>query len=178
MRVRGLWFPAILLGFAPFALASSETPPPTPAGTQDVAAPSPAPTDEDARRTVEIQYLTEPMLRNASLSIGGAQALSRAVELTARPVVSSLMERRGWWRIAARAGWLLWVELPIGKLAGTLNHEYGHLARLPQDASEGEVHLTGPALRALVVLMISFAGHLVLALVLRVMRRKVTLRAA
>ena len=37
---------------------------------------------------------------------------------------------------------------------------------------------TEHALRAVVVLMISFAGHFVLALVLRVMRRKVTLREA
>ena len=129
-----------------------------PAATADASAAAPpavtsADTRDDARREVDLDFSTEPMPRNASLAVAGSEAASRALELAAKPLLGGVLARRNGWGIASRAAWVLWIDMPLGSLGHTLNHEYGHLARLPDDAERGRVEparlLAAPHLRGL-----------------------------
>jgi hypothetical protein len=98
-------------------------------------------TRDGAPREVQLDFVTEPMPRNASLAVAGTEAASRALELAARPLLSGALERRDGWGIASRADWVLWIDMPLVSLGRTLNHEYGHVARLPDDITQRHVHL-------------------------------------
>jgi hypothetical protein len=103
---------------------------------------------EDTCREVHLDLVTEPMPRNASLAVAGTESASRALELAARPLLGGVLARRDCWGVASRAAWVLWIDLPLGSLCGTLNHEYGHLARAPDDVARSQVDLSvsGPFL--------------------------------
>jgi hypothetical protein len=120
------------------AITTAEEPP-----QSSVAAPSATVSpdaQDDSRREVHLDFVTEPMPRNASLAVAGTEAASRALELAAKPLLGGVLARRDGWGIASRTAWVLWVDMPLGSLGHTLNHEYGHLARLPDDAT-GRVSL-------------------------------------
>jgi hypothetical protein len=124
---------ALVAGSAGASAGAEEEPPPD--------ADAAVATRGDTPREVHLDLATEPMPRNAGLAVAGTEAASRALELAAQPLLSGVLRRRGGWGIASRAAWVLWIEMPLGSLGHTLNHEYGHVARLPGDVTRHDVQL-------------------------------------
>jgi hypothetical protein len=98
----------------------------------------------EEHRDIRVEYVTTPMVRNASLAFGGIQLTQNALDLGMRTISSKALERRGGWGIVARAAWSLWVDLPLVRWGSLLNHELGHALRRPGDVSGYTLRIEGP----------------------------------
>jgi hypothetical protein len=106
-------------------------------GSQDQA--------EASQRDIRIEAATEPLLRNAGLAFGGSQLVQSGLAQVTRPLVGEGVEGNGGWGIAARAAWVLFVDVPVADWCLLPNHELGHALRRPAGAGDYTLKLEGPA---------------------------------